>query len=54
MFPSEKTYFSLGTKLGHINNNLFLNDYLYNVLGEEASKQKSDVVKEYLRIDDKA
>ena len=36
MFPQKNGKNSLGLKLGNINNNLFINDYLYSVLGNEA------------------
>ena len=50
MFP-KKACGTLGLKLAEISNNMFLNDFLYNVLGETKTTSKQ-VMREYFRLND--
>ena len=53
MFPKKNKYgCSLGKRLKELEQNMFVNDFLYNVLGEQAKADNRLVLREYLKISD--
>ena len=50
MFPAHRDNCSLGLKLGQNNANLFVNDYLYTVIGKEREAKSQNVLREFLKL----
>ena len=43
---------NIGAKMILISKNMFLNDFLYDILGETSTNNKKKVLKEYFRLND--
>ena len=43
---------NIGAKMIDISKNMFLNDFLYDILGETSTNNKKKVLKEYFRLND--
>ena len=51
MFPDEKCP-NIGDKLYNLNKNIFLNDYLYEILENVIGAQNKAITREYFNLND--